>query len=52
MTEGYNTFRVTTSVAGSIGVFLVYEIGVPCVSKSEAWKMSSSVVGAVRFGLF
>ena len=45
-------FRVTNSVTGSIGVFLVYEIGVPCVSTSEASKMSSSVIGAVRFDLF
>ena len=49
---GYNMFRVTNPVAGSIGVFLVYEIGVPCVSTSEASKMSSSVIGAVRFDLF
>ena len=45
-------FRVTTSVAGSIGVFHVYEIAVPCVSTSEAWKMSSSVFSAVDFDLF
>ena len=49
---GYNTFRVTTSVAGSIGVFLVYEIGVPWVSTSEAWNTSSSVIGAVHFDMF
>ena len=49
---GCNMFRVTNSVAGSIGAFLVYEIGTLCVSTSEESKMSSSVIGAVRFDLF
>ena len=49
---GCNMFPVTNSVAGSIGAFLVYEIGIQCVSTSEASKMSSSVIGAVRFDLF
>ena len=49
---GCNMFRVTNSVAGIIGAFLVYEIGILCVSTSEASKKSSSVIGAVRFDLF